>query len=90
MHKNATKCNEPLRKWCKNKHGASKIIDTLETYHSASTISLKVVQQKHFGAKYKHSLIITNQSRADKEMLPTREHLSAKCYYNKTIKDQNN
>jgi hypothetical protein len=32
MHKNAIKCNETLSKWCKNKHGASKIIDTLETY----------------------------------------------------------
>jgi hypothetical protein len=32
MHKNAMKCNETLSKWCKNKHGASKIIDTLETY----------------------------------------------------------
>jgi hypothetical protein len=26
------KCNKILGKWCKNKHGASKIIDTLETY----------------------------------------------------------
>jgi hypothetical protein len=34
MHKNAMKCNETLSKWCKNKHGASKIIDTLETYHA--------------------------------------------------------
>jgi hypothetical protein len=34
MHKNATKCNKTLRKWYKNKHGASKIIDTFETYHS--------------------------------------------------------
>jgi hypothetical protein len=33
MHKSATKCNETSGKWCKNKHGASKIIDTLETYH---------------------------------------------------------
>jgi hypothetical protein len=33
MHKNATKCNETLRKWCKNKHGAIKIIDTFEMYH---------------------------------------------------------
>jgi hypothetical protein len=33
MHKSATKCNETQGKWCKNKHGASKIIDTLETYH---------------------------------------------------------
>jgi hypothetical protein len=32
MHKSATKCNETICKWCKNKHGASKIIDTLETY----------------------------------------------------------
>jgi hypothetical protein len=32
MHKNATKCNETLSKWCKNKHGASKLIDTFEMY----------------------------------------------------------
>jgi hypothetical protein len=32
MHKNATKCNKTLSKWCKNKHGALKIIDTFETY----------------------------------------------------------
>jgi hypothetical protein len=32
MHKSATKCNETIDKWCKNKHGASKIIDTFETY----------------------------------------------------------
>jgi hypothetical protein len=32
MYKNATKCNETIDKWCKNKHGASKIIDTFETY----------------------------------------------------------
>jgi hypothetical protein len=31
MHKSATKCNEIIGKWCKNKHGASKIIDTFET-----------------------------------------------------------
>jgi hypothetical protein len=33
MHKSATKCNETVGKWCINKHEASKIIDTLETYH---------------------------------------------------------
>jgi hypothetical protein len=32
MYKSATKCNETIGKWCKNKHGASKIIDTFETY----------------------------------------------------------
>jgi hypothetical protein len=26
------KCNKIQGKWCKNKHGASKIIDTFETY----------------------------------------------------------
>jgi hypothetical protein len=30
------KCNETLSKWCKNKHGASKIMDTLETYQLPS------------------------------------------------------
>jgi hypothetical protein len=34
MHKSATKCNETLGKWCKNKHGASKIIDTFWTYQA--------------------------------------------------------
>jgi hypothetical protein len=35
MHKSATKCNETIGKWCKNKHGASKIIDTFETYQTS-------------------------------------------------------
>jgi hypothetical protein len=39
MHKNATKCNETLSKWHKNKHGASKIMDTLETYQGANDMS---------------------------------------------------
>jgi hypothetical protein len=33
MHKNATKYNKTQSKWCINKHGASKIIDTFEKYH---------------------------------------------------------
>jgi hypothetical protein len=37
MYKNATKCNETIGKWCKNKHGASKIIDTFETYQAVAT-----------------------------------------------------
>jgi hypothetical protein len=28
------KCNETQGKWCKNKHGASKIIDLFETYQA--------------------------------------------------------
>jgi hypothetical protein len=39
MHKNATKCNETLSKWCKNKHGASKIIDTFETYQGLPAVA---------------------------------------------------
>jgi hypothetical protein len=40
MYKNATKCNETIGKWCKNKHGASKIIDTFETYQGAKALLL--------------------------------------------------
>jgi hypothetical protein len=32
MHKNSMKCNKTQSKWCINKHGISKIIDTFETY----------------------------------------------------------
>jgi hypothetical protein len=38
MHKSAMKCNEIVGKWCKNKHRASKIIDTLETYQQLSKV----------------------------------------------------
>jgi hypothetical protein len=30
------KCNKTQSKWCTNKQGASKIIDTFETYHPAT------------------------------------------------------
>jgi hypothetical protein len=43
MHKSATKCNKTVGKWCKNKHGASKIMDTLETYQGSM---LLLVQSK--------------------------------------------
>jgi hypothetical protein len=36
MHKNGTKCKKTQSKWCINKHGASKIIDTFETYQGPS------------------------------------------------------
>jgi hypothetical protein len=39
MHRSATKCNETIGKWYKNKHGASKIIDTFETYQQVFTFS---------------------------------------------------
>jgi hypothetical protein len=40
MHKSAMKCNETLGKWCKNKHGASKIMDTSETYQHPQALTL--------------------------------------------------
>jgi hypothetical protein len=40
MHKNATKCNKTQRKWCINKHGASKIIDTFEMYQGGAPYPL--------------------------------------------------
>jgi hypothetical protein len=46
MHKNATKCNETLSKWCKNKHGASKIMDTLETYHPLAGTPSQLLQHE--------------------------------------------
>jgi hypothetical protein len=42
MYKSATKCNETLSKWCKNKHGASKIIDTFWMYQSPSIVGVAV------------------------------------------------
>jgi hypothetical protein len=45
MHKSATKCNKTLGKWCKNKHGASKIIDTLETYQPTLMDKIREAQK---------------------------------------------
>jgi hypothetical protein len=50
MHKNATKCNETLNKWCKNKHGASKIMDTLETYHPTGRLNLGFLLREKLAA----------------------------------------
>jgi hypothetical protein len=47
MHKNATKCNETLNKWCKNKHGALKIMDTLETYQSSIAVPNNILTIGH-------------------------------------------
>jgi hypothetical protein len=58
MHKNATKCNKTQGKWCINRHGASKIIDTFETYQGPTIYyskqnkrklkgKIKTLQEKH-------------------------------------------
>jgi hypothetical protein len=41
------KCNETLGKWCKNKHGASKIIDTFETYQTAKQCMVGTTDVHH-------------------------------------------
>jgi hypothetical protein len=46
MHKNATNNNKTQSKWCINKHGASKIIDTFETYHTPSYKELTSSEQE--------------------------------------------
>jgi hypothetical protein len=65
------KCNETQGKWCKNKHGASKIIDTFETYHPASaqkeSVSGKKRAQKKPGEQTAHQ--------ADHPGMNTTKHL---------------
>jgi hypothetical protein len=64
MHKSATKCNETLNKWCKNKHGASKIIDTLETYQNARFEFCYILQnQIEFKTKLKQVVIVVRRCR---------------------------
>jgi hypothetical protein len=46
MHKSTTKCNETIGKWCKNKHGASKIIDTFETYQDAKERGVEAQEER--------------------------------------------
>jgi hypothetical protein len=69
MHKNTTKCNKTLSKWCKNKDGASKIIDTFETYQQEAAkavvylsslggvVVLSHEQHKSILANYIHALL---------------------------------
>jgi hypothetical protein len=47
LHKSATKCNKTIGKWCKNMHGASKIIDMFETYHGDLNHVGKLMRSKH-------------------------------------------
>jgi hypothetical protein len=74
MHKSATKCNETIGKWCKNKHGASKIIDTLETYQSTAS---KI-------AKLSFSYMGKPHSRVPKALLKYRV-LILHQYYDTTV-----
>jgi hypothetical protein len=49
MHKSTTTCNTTIGKWCKNKHGASKIIDTFETYQGSASSAAREQTEKEKG-----------------------------------------
>jgi hypothetical protein len=61
MHKNAMKCNETLSKWCKNKHGASKIIDMFETYHPCGTTG----HDRHEAMRYRLGVLVGEVLKCD-------------------------
>jgi hypothetical protein len=54
MHKSATKCNKTSGKWCKNKHGASKIIDIFWTYQASPSLTPVCPQV----GKYTYTILI--------------------------------
>jgi hypothetical protein len=64
MHESATKCNETIGKWCKNKHGASKIIDMFETYQPACS------SQHYFGLEATHVIYLPNDQTTPMLWLP--------------------
>jgi hypothetical protein len=57
MHKLATKCNETLGKWCKNKHGTSKIVDTLETYQPIALAATMLVKPNLANMPARHDCV---------------------------------
>jgi hypothetical protein len=72
MHKSAIKCNETVGKWCKNKHGASKIIDTLETYQAPRGIA-------GMDAEEKKALITSSWASALSSLMWSRMSSPARC-----------
>jgi hypothetical protein len=73
MHKNAMKCNETLSKWCKNKHGASKIIDTFETYQSSRLKVYTNIKLQDSTSRIEASISIHEGSDNPKTTKATRE-----------------
>jgi hypothetical protein len=53
MHKNATKCNKTQSKWCINKHGVSKIIDTFKTYQEEGSLEARMEELEQEVFRYK-------------------------------------
>jgi hypothetical protein len=83
MHKSATKCNETLGKWCKSKHGASKNIDTLETYHQVrqNFDKNKEIAQRLMPPPISHEIIqnkVTNTSQNSHVSMAEGKHITRK------------
>jgi hypothetical protein len=87
MHNNATKCNETLSKWCKNKHGASKIMDTLETYQCAAHLSIGLEEvagpvswKLGRSGVYSHQLDLSENKQPNLDWLPTKNMIQPKNF----------
>jgi hypothetical protein len=88
MHKSATKCNKTLSKWCKNKHGASKFMDTFETYQvtpflfPSSTLpfhthsgdaSPPLAQAKHPSRAGQRQGVVSEQERGERGIIAAQD-----------------
>jgi hypothetical protein len=75
MHKSATRCNETIGKWCKNKHGASKIIDTFETYQSPLSFPSKICKnhERNGGGRPSYSKSTMEERETQKRAQPKEE-----------------
>jgi hypothetical protein len=69
MHKNATKCNETLNKWCKNKHGASEIMDMLETYQDPQGKKANSVEETSFLSAIM-AMLVNDRAHVDPNNVP--------------------
>jgi hypothetical protein len=78
MHKSATKCNETLSKWCKNKHGASKVIGMLETYQISMQSAYIAADSFHQRDSPEHASIVSVESDSAINLLHKRFCASSK------------
>jgi hypothetical protein len=67
------KCNEIIGKWCKNNHGASKIIDTFETYQSRPFAYFIIPENLRKGGSEIDTAASAGQKTPEKEKLSGRQ-----------------
>jgi hypothetical protein len=72
MHKNAMKCNKTQSKYCINKHGASKIIDTFGTYQRAARRGAGGRRRLHGGGAARREAALVTPSILDLPQLVSR------------------